>query len=55
MLDEPVSSERLLGAAYAVHGKGTITVRNLLLHNAGREKEKVRERESVRERELKRK
>eukprot|EP00050_Salpingoeca_kvevrii_P022619 m.129202 g.129202 ORF g.129202 m.129202 type:complete len:387 (-) comp9765_c0_seq6:1445-2605(-) len=34
-LDEPVSSARLLGPAFAAQGKGNITVRNLLLHNAG--------------------
>jgi len=34
-LDELVASERLLGPNFASHGKGQITVRNLMLHNAG--------------------
>lgn len=34
-LDELVSSERLLGPNFASQGKGQITIRNLLLHNAG--------------------
>ena len=34
-LDEKVSSSRLLGAGFASQGKENITIRNLLLHNAG--------------------
>jgi serine-type D-Ala-D-Ala carboxypeptidase len=34
-LDEKVSSPRLLGPDFANQGKGDITIRNLLLHNAG--------------------
>lgn len=34
-LDWYVASEQLLGPAFGVNGKETITVRNLLLHNAG--------------------
>lgn len=34
-LDERVASPRLLGPAFASHGKGEITIRNLMLHNAG--------------------
>jgi serine-type D-Ala-D-Ala carboxypeptidase len=34
-LDTPVSDPYLLGPDYAVNGKATVTVRNLLLHNAG--------------------
>ena len=34
-LDTPVSDPSLLGPAFAVNGKQDITVRNLLLHNAG--------------------
>ena len=34
-LDDRVSSLHLLGPDFATHGKGNITVRNLLLHNAG--------------------
>ena len=34
-LDDYVSSSNLLGAGFASQGKGNITIRNLLLHNAG--------------------
>jgi CubicO group peptidase (beta-lactamase class C family) len=34
-LDEKIASAKLLGSAFASQGKGEITVRNLLLHNAG--------------------
>lgn len=34
-LDEKIASPRLLGPGFASQGKGEITVRNLLLHNAG--------------------
>lgn len=34
-LDTRVADPSLLGAAFAVNGKGVITVENLLLHNAG--------------------
>jgi CubicO group peptidase (beta-lactamase class C family) len=34
-LDEIVATERLLGTNFAAQGKGSITIRNLLLHNAG--------------------
>ena len=33
--DENVSSPSLLGMNFSNHGKDAITVRNLLLHNAG--------------------
>lgn len=34
-LDDKIASNKLLGPAFASQGKGNITVRNLLLHNAG--------------------
>jgi len=34
-LDDKLASDGLFGPAYSVHGKQDITVRNLLLHNAG--------------------
>jgi len=34
-LETPVADPTLLGPAFAAHGKGPVTVRNLMLHNAG--------------------
>jgi len=34
-LDMKVADPSLLGSAFAAHGKGDITIRNLMLHNAG--------------------
>jgi CubicO group peptidase (beta-lactamase class C family) len=34
-LDAPVADRALLGPRFASHGKGAVTVRNLLLHDAG--------------------